>query len=200
MIFESIITTVDREDQVNIAPMGVIVDDQFSWSHATGQPFQLRPFEPSQTLNNLRLNRSGVWQFVDDVLLIAKSALNQLAEDELGLSATQKIVGKFINESTAVFEFAVRSFDQHGNRWFVNCEVVNSRCMRPFPGYNRAQFAVLEGTILATRLNWIPREVIESQLESLAPLVSKTGGKREVEAWDWLLAWLKQQWQESSDD
>jgi len=49
---------------------------------------------------------------------------------------------------------------------------------------NRSRAAVLEAAILATRLNMLPREKIESELAYLAIAVEKTAGAAEREAWE----------------
>ena len=50
--------------------------------------------------------------------------------------------------------------------------------VRDFFGFNRAQHAVLEAAILATRVGLLPAGEIFAQLERLRPLVAKTGGPR----------------------
>jgi hypothetical protein len=52
-----------------------------------------------------------------------------------------------------------------------------------FLGFNRARHAVLEATILATRLHLIPHEEVRRQIDALAILVDKTAGPREQEGW-----------------
>ncbi len=53
----------------------------------------------------------------------------------------------------------------------------------PFKGFNRAQAAVIEAAILASRLHMLPREKIERELGYLQIAVEKTAGPREHEAW-----------------
>ena len=49
-------------------------------------------------------------------------------------------------------------------------------------GFNRAKHAVLEATILATRLHLVPEVDVRKQLESLASPVEKTAGTQEQAA------------------
>ena len=56
----------------------------------------------------------------------------------------------------------------------------------PFGGFNRAQAAVIEGAILVSRLDLLPREKIEREIAYLEIAVGKTAGPAEREAWDWL--------------
>ena len=57
------------------------------------------------------------------------------------------------------------------------------RSHAPFKGFNRAQAAVIEAAILASRLHMLPREKIERELGYLQIAVEKTAGPREHEAW-----------------
>ena len=59
---------------------------------------------------------------------------------------------------------------------------------RSFRGFNRAQAAVIEAAVLVSRLELLPFEKIEREIEYLAIAIEKTAGPREREAWDWLVA------------
>ena len=64
-----------------------------------------------------------------------------------------------------------------------HCRVVHAASHAPFQGFNRAQAAVIEAAILASRLHMLPREKIERELGYLQIAVEKTAGPREHEAW-----------------
>ena len=57
---------------------------------------------------------------------------------------------------------------------------------RSFLGFNRAQAAVIEGAILISRLERLPREKIDREMAYLAIAIEKTAGPLEREAWQWL--------------
>jgi hypothetical protein len=67
------------------------------------------------------------------------------------------------------------------------CKAVHTVNHAPFKGFNRAQFSVLEAAILVSRLNMIPLEKIESELDYLRIGLEKTAGHKELEAWGWLM-------------
>jgi len=67
------------------------------------------------------------------------------------------------------------------------CEIVHEQTHRPFHGYNRAQFAVIELAILVSRLNMLSADKIDSEIEYLRIGLDKTAGDRELEAWSWLM-------------
>jgi uncharacterized protein len=53
-------------------------------------------------------------------------------------------------------------------------------------GLNRAQAAVLEGAVLASRLHLLPRDKIDAELAYLQIAIDKTAGEAEHEAWRWV--------------
>src|SRR5580658_5358849 len=73
MIVEGIVTTRDSNGAIHVAPMGPIVDESLS-------KLRLRPFKTSQTYANLKRTPFGVFHVIDDVLLLARSAVGLLAQ------------------------------------------------------------------------------------------------------------------------
>ncbi len=68
-----------------------------------------------------------------------------------------------------------------------HCRIVHAASHAPWPGFNRAQAAVLELAVLSTRLHMLPAAKIENELKYLEIAISKTAGPREQEAWGWLM-------------
>ena len=184
MIIEGVVTSQNSEGVLNIAPMGPIVDESLTW-------FRLRPFQTSTTFRNLQATRCGVFHVVDDVLLIAQAALNQLPPSVPTRSAIS-VSGQVLEGACRWFEFQVESLDTSQARSEIQCRVVQTGTIRDFFGFNRAKHAVLEATILATRLHLIPRERIQSQLSDLKVIVDKTAGPREFEAFALVEAFISE--------
>ena len=65
MIVEGLVTSLDRDGRLNVAPMGPIVSGNF-------EALVLRPFQPSTTFDNLNATRCGVFHVVDRVEVIGK--------------------------------------------------------------------------------------------------------------------------------
>ena len=65
MILEGLVTTLDADGRLNVAPMGPRVDAGF-WT------FALRPFRPSRTYANLLRHGEGVLHVTDDVTLYSR--------------------------------------------------------------------------------------------------------------------------------
>ena len=51
---------------------------------------------------------------------------------------------------------------------------------------------------MATRVGWTPRDIFESQIASLTPLIEKTAGEREKTAWNFVLDYLEKAWSKSA--
>ena len=71
MILEGIVTTVGADGDINIAPMGPLVD-------AAMEHLILRPFPTSQTYQNLLHHGEGVFHVTDDVLMLALAAIGPI--------------------------------------------------------------------------------------------------------------------------
>lgn len=185
MILESIVTTADPAGSVNVAPMGPRV------SSAEFERFVLRPFTSSQTYRNLIATGRAVVHITDDVLLFARAVVGDLQSEKLVHSVER---GRFwpLRDCHRWFAVEVDSIgdDEPGleqdHRVEISCRVYRTEIVRPFFGFNRAKHAVLEAAILASRTHLIEAEKIEDQLQQLSPLVEKTAGPAEREAFDLL--------------
>ena len=189
MILESIVTSVDSTGNVNIAPMGPLVDGDLN-----DPVFTLRPFTSSRTYANLQVTNRAVIHVTDDVWLFAKAAVDDIAPSEC-----QELVCETAAES------AWRLRDCH--RWFaveiestsgdepridMRCRILDSGVVRPFFGFNRAKHAVIEAAILATRTHLLDADDIWSQIERLTPLIDKTAGAEEHRAFQFLNETIRQ--------
>lgn len=193
MILESIVTTrntADAQHIVNISPMGPrILSTQ---DNGTLSTFELRPFDTSRTFANLKRNREGVLHVDDNVELFARASIGQLVERPKTHQAN-KVDAAIISSACRAYEFQVKYIDETGPRMNLNCEVVAVHRMRDFFGFNRAKHAVLETAILATRVNFLPREEILSSVDRLRIIIEKTAGEKERVAFDLLDCFINQQ-------
>ena len=97
-------------------------------------------------------------------------------------SATH-VPGAVLEGALAHAELEVVNVEEDELRPRFHCRVVHDASHAPFKGFNRAQAAVIETAILATRLHMLPRDKIERELAYLQIAVEKTAGPREHEAW-----------------
>ena len=187
MIIEGIVTTLDADDVLNVAPMGPIVDLSMT-------KLVLRPFQSSTTYRNLKVRPYGVFHVVDDVLLIAQAALDRLECLPPAFAAT-RITGQVLYDCCRWYEFEIEHIDDSAERTSLAANVVHVGRLRDFFGFNRAKHAVLEATILATRLKRIPESEVRSQLAALAIPVEKTAGERERAAFDLVTKYVDEWYQ-----
>jgi hypothetical protein len=171
MIRETIVTTLNEEGKVHIAPLGLIAEEG-GWIIA--------PFRPSSTLDNLRSTPYAVANFTDDVLIFAGCLTGQ---KEWPTHPSTHVPGAVLEGTLAHAELAVDYVQEDEQRPRFHCSVVHEASHAPFKGFNRAQAAVIEAAILASRLHMLPREKIERELGYLQIAVEKTAGPREHEAW-----------------
>ncbi len=174
MILEGLVTSLNSLGEVNLAPMGPIVDPLMT-------SLILRPFQTSTTCQNLLQRPSGVFHVVDDVLLIAKAALHRLEAIPETVPAAQ-VDGRVLKDCCRWYEFQITHSDTTSDRTRLEATVIHTGRGRDFFGFNRAKHAVLEATILATRLHLIPELEVRAQLQALASPVDKTAGPQEREA------------------
>jgi uncharacterized protein len=187
MILEGVVTTVSPAGQVNIAPMGPhLLDDPYG----DVRRFVLRPFRTAQTCTNLLAHGEGVLHVTDDVLLLAKAALDELNPPP-PLQPTVGVRGWVLADACRWYEFRVTGCDERSERVQFEAKVVHAGRGRDFFGFNRAMYAVVEAAILATRLAILPGDEIEADFRKLAVLVEKTGGPREKEAFAFLQSYIR---------
>jgi hypothetical protein len=186
-IIEGIVTTLNLDGELNIAPMGPIVDPGM-------QTLILRPFQTSTTYANLKARPFGIFHVVDDVLLISQAALDRLQNLPPTFDANQ-VQGRVLADSCRWYEFEVTNFDDLNLRTRLTATVVHVGRNRDFFGFNRAKHAVLEATILATRLHLLPVSDVRQQLAALASPVEKTAGPRERAAFDLVNSYVDEWYQ-----
>jgi len=174
VIIEGLLSTLRPDGGPHVAPMGPVVDEALeSWL--------LRPFQSSTTFQLLRAHPRCIFHVVDDVLPIAQAALGFPVE----LTYTRHPAGGWIADAACHWlELEVLDWKLDAQRSEGRAVVVSRGFMRPFWGWNRAKHAVLEATILATRLHLADRDAILEDLARLSIVVEKTAGPRERLAWE----------------
>jgi hypothetical protein len=186
MIRECIVTTTSEEGRVHIAPLGIIAD---------GAGWILAPFRPSTTLDNLRATPFAVANFTDDVLIFAGCLTGNR---DWPTRPASRVRGAVLEGTLAHAELEVVTVEEDDLRPRFHCRVVHEAAHAPFKGFNRAQAAVIEAAILASRLHMLPREKIETELAYLQTAVEKTAGPREHEAWRLLVEKIEEHYKHGS--
>jgi uncharacterized protein len=174
MIVETIVTTRDRQGQVNVAPMGIEWEPSIDDSRIV-----LKPFLDTATYRNVIATGTAVVNLVDDVRVFARAAISN---PEYATVPAVAIDGVVLTDCCAWRELEVVSIDSTPPRSRIETTVVHRGTSRDFIGFNRACHAVLEAAIYATRVHMLPRDFLESELQRLQVIVDKTAGPREFEA------------------
>jgi hypothetical protein len=178
-ILEGIVTTINADGTVNIAPMGPLVDESLD-------VLVLRPFRTSTTCENLLRTREGVLHVTDDVELFARAAIG--AETSAKLSDEHAIL---LAEACRWFAFEIESVDESSDRVTLVARTTERGVLRDFFGFNRAKHAVIEAAILATRVSLLPAAEIMADFARLRILVDKTGAAAEHRAFDLLEQYVR---------
>ena len=179
MIHEVIVTTINKDKKVHIAPMGVKILQSDSKKYV-----QISPFKPSQTLNNILETKIATVNFIDNVKVFSGIVTEEKKDWELEVF-DDKFAPHLQNTNT---HMNVEASEEHDDpvRPRIICEVVNEQIHRPFLGFNRAQFSVIELAVLSTRLGRIDDNKIKDEMKYLKIGIDKTAGENEKEAWEWI--------------
>ncbi len=175
MIYETIITTVDMASNPHITPFGVQKKEGL---------IVISPFKPSTTLTNILATECAVMNLTDDVRVFAAAIVK--AQTQAIVPATI-VNGVRLAETLAHQELRLEQVVEDAERPQLWMRVVHQETHQPFAGFNRAQAAVIELAVLASRLNRMPKEKVLSERAYLQIAIDKTAGERELQAWQWLV-------------
>ncbi|HKE81539.1 MAG TPA: DUF447 domain-containing protein [Solirubrobacteraceae bacterium] len=170
MIVETVVTTINPDGSVNCGAMGV------EWGE---ERIVIKPYRGTRTLRNLRATGAAVINLTDDILLFSQAALG---DPHPPTHPAATVEGAVLDDACSWREVRVETLDDSVERARVSTVVVGRGTGREFLGLNRARHAVLEASILASRVRLLPAEDIRAELERLQPIVDKTAGPREREA------------------
>lgn len=174
VILEAILGVSDTHGKPRFAPMGVTVVNEEG-----AERVLIRPFSSSKTGALLLQKGCGVLNFTDDVFLFAMTALTDISPAARGV---------VLDSVCYWWEITVDGVKRNGavDRWDIECRVTAKNTVRPFSPFNRGKHAVLEAAILASRgyLMHEPRAHLTASIKELEKIVIKTGGERELEAFD----------------
>ncbi|HET8757352.1 MAG TPA: DUF447 domain-containing protein [Solirubrobacteraceae bacterium] len=169
-VVETVVTTLNPDGSVNCGAMGV------EWG---AERIVIRPFRGTRTLRNLRATGVAVVNLTDDLLLFSQAALG---DPHPPTRPAAHVEGAVLADACSWREVQVEEIDAGEPRAWVSTVVVGGGSGREFLGLNRARHAVLEASILASRVRLLDADAIRAELARLQVLVDKTGGPRERDA------------------
>ncbi len=177
-IFETVVTTCAPGGTVHVAPMGV---------RYVGDEVVLKPFRPSRTLDNLLATRTAVLNVLTDVRVFAGCVTGRHDWPTLPVEGGGAAAVRLACAHSHVL-LRLDHVSDDAQRPTLRLARVQEVQHTAFPGFNRAQAAVVEGAVLVSRLHLLPRDKVETEMAYLQIAVDKTAGTAEEEAWGWLQA------------
>ena len=175
MIMETIVTTRTGKGHTHIAPMGMREQDGL---------IVLAPFKPSRTFDNMRREGCAIINHTDDVRVFAGCLTGHR---NWSLCPAVKVHGQRLEHCLSHIELELEHIKNDEQRPELLFRPVYEQTHAPFRGFNRAQAAVIEASVLVSRLRILPLEKIETDINHLAIAIEKTAGPHEQLAWNWLM-------------
>jgi hypothetical protein len=181
MIVETIFSTLDETGSPNFAPMGILWDEKV---------VTVRPFRNSRTCRNLMATGYGVVNISDNVLAYVQCTLYNAVLPHF----PSKVVPGVVFEGCCSWrEIEVISRNGSEERAELRCRVLYDGRQKDFLGFCRASNAVIEATILATRLHLFDRKIPTEKLIHYRTMVEKTGDAAEKQAFQMVQDYIEKQ-------
>ncbi|MBH44466.1 MAG: tetrahydromethanopterin synthesis protein [Gammaproteobacteria bacterium] len=174
MIHESIVISKSN-GKIHIAPMGIEMNSEL---------VIIKPFKPSTTLENLKNNGIATVNFTDDVRIFA--GIVSGFKKNWDIIDNNKFDIPRLKIANTHLDVKVQKVFDNDLRPKIECQILNKAMHFPFHGFNRAQFSVIEASVLISRMGIISMEKIEDEIKYLKIGIDKTAGSKEKEAWDWI--------------
>ena len=175
MIYEVIISTINEDGSSHIAPMGVSQKADF---------VVLKPFKPSKTLDNILTRKIAIMNIVTDVRVFAGAVTGR---SNFNLVALPDGKGFFLKDALSYMTLSLAEIHDDEIRSTLYMNKVNVIHLSSFKGFNRAQAAIIEASVLMSRLDLLSQDKIKQEIKYLEIAISKTAGKKEIQAWEWLM-------------
>lgn len=201
MIFETIITTVNLVGEPHIAPFGI---------QYVGDLVEISPYKPSLTLDNILATKAATLNITDDVRVFAAAITDKINAKKTDLSVQNSYDIKLIpleasihagyRLAHALSHTTLRLIEvkQDVARPTLLMQKVATEQHATFIGFNRAQAAVIELCVLASRLHLLPKDKILAEMIYLQIAIDKTAGERELDAWGWLIEKIESYYKENA--
>ncbi len=185
MIVETVVTTLDPAGRPHFAAMGVVWGDE---------RLTIRPYVATRTYRHLAAARAAVVNVTDDVLAFARSALEH---GPLPARPATRVPGVVLADACHWREVEVEAVTvppagaDGRRRAEIVARVVATGTGRPFVGLCRAKHAVVEASIVASRVRWLGPASALAEVDRLQGLVDRTGGPQEHAAMDLIRAHVR---------
>jgi hypothetical protein len=159
-VVESILTTISKDGQPNVAPMGV-------WVKASSQLF-LRPYHETQTCQNLEYCREAVMNFTSDPRVFFATAFKEtpVSSVQINFEPSNRVKPPRIKGMSGYVEVAVKARADKSDTPYKEflCQVQHVEVHSPFPiVHSRARCAAIECIIHATRIQALNKTDVDTR-------------------------------------
>ena len=172
-IYELIVVSEDPQGNPHVATFGI--------RRRAGQVL-IAPYKPSTSLDNLLNQKVATLNMTDDVRVFAGALTNHHC-----WQLSRRNEAWLLDSALSYQRLALHHVEQDEVRPRLYFDVIENAQLGSFAGYNRAQHAVIELSVLVSRLHLLPISEIKQEMQSLQRVVEKTAGEREWQAWQWLV-------------
>jgi uncharacterized protein len=179
MIVETIVSALDESGVPNFAPMGVELSQD---------TITVRPYRNTQTCRNMTSSGYAVVNFTDNAMAYVRSGLYHAILPNFPAKAVPGVVFK---EACSWQEIAVATLDGTKDRAELQCRVLHKGTQKEFLGFCRASNAVIEATIVATRLDFLDAGFVNQRMIQYREIIEKTGGDAEKNAFQLILDYIQ---------
>src|SRR3954469_4890416 len=158
-IIETVVTTINPDGSVNCGAMGV------EWGE---ERIVIKPYAGTRTLRNLQATGAAVVNLTDDILLFSQAALGAPPPPTRPAASVD---GAVLDDACSWREVRVEAIDASAQRARGSTVVVDGGTGRVVLGVHPGRHAVLEASILASRVRMLPAEEVRTELGRLQVLV-----------------------------
>ncbi len=140
MVIETVITTVNKNDEVHFSAVGV----KFFKEKAV---FNL--YKKSSTVLNLKIKECGVINLVDKAEYLIKAAVSS---EKMDISEIKKNELYYLSDCCSYYQFKVLAIKDYGEKYEVEVKILKKKEKRKYIGFNRANNLLLEAAVIASRI------------------------------------------------
>ncbi len=190
-LYETILTTKNRDRIPNAAPIGVICKSETE--------VVLHLFEGTHTLENIKSSGRFVVNILKDPTIFVQSTLGDLSSEYFNEHEDDF----YIENSSAFFTVKVKrmkTIEKKDDLGVSKLNIVNASLEeiiiknRGIEPLNRAIYAILESLVYLSRMDMADektREEYRKRISEMSRMVNRTGGKEHKEAMQLILKYLK---------
>ena len=170
MIIETVVSTVNKDNEPHFAAVGV----EFIQQKAV---FNL--YKKSHTFSNLKNKDSGIINVVDKAEYLLKAALGSA---KIEFSKIEKRNLYYLTDCCSYYQFKLINIEEQAEKYLVKVEITKAEENRKYIGFNRANNLLVEAAVIASRIGITKtkNDLVQFINQNLR-VINKTGDKNTQE-------------------